>query len=171
MSSETKQILTTDGIPLEVSLKKAERKNKIKAFLLVAPLLFFLIITYVFPIGDMLFRSVDDKMVTQMLPKTFKAIKHKRPFILTIAKQPGELAMLRNLGFETFHSVWDEVYDVDTFHKTVDHMAKLCYNLSNENITELYHATVDICEHNYNVLMNTDWIAWYLNELDKQYDL
>ncbi len=76
MSSETKQILTTDGIPLEVSLKKAERKNKIKAFLLVAPLLFFLIITYVFPIGDMLLRSVDDKMVTQMLPKTFKAMEN-----------------------------------------------------------------------------------------------
>ena len=75
MSSETKQILTTDGIPLELSLKKAERKNKIKAFLLVAPLLIFLIITYVFPIGDMLFRSVDDKMVTQMLPKTFKAME------------------------------------------------------------------------------------------------
>ena len=73
MSSETKQILTTDGIPLEVSLKKAERRNKIKAFLLVAPLLLFLIITYVFPIGDMLMRSVDDKMVTEMLPKTFKA--------------------------------------------------------------------------------------------------
>jgi putative spermidine/putrescine transport system permease protein len=34
MSSETQQILTTDGIPLEVSLKKAERKNKLKAFLL-----------------------------------------------------------------------------------------------------------------------------------------
>ena len=43
MSSETKQILTTDGIPLELSLKKAERRNKIKAFLLVAPLLLFLI--------------------------------------------------------------------------------------------------------------------------------
>ena len=75
MSSETKQILTTDGIPLEVSLKKAERRNKIKAFLLVAPLLLFLIITYVFPIGDMLLRSVDDKMVTEMLPKTFKAME------------------------------------------------------------------------------------------------
>ena len=71
MSSETKQILTTDGIPLEVSLKKAERKNKIKAFLLVAPLLLFLIITYVFPIGEMFTRSVDDKMITNMLPKTF----------------------------------------------------------------------------------------------------
>ena len=75
MSSETQKILTTDGIPLEVSLKKAERRNKIKAFLLVAPLLLFLIITYVFPIGDMLMRSVDDKMVTEMLPKTFKAME------------------------------------------------------------------------------------------------
>ena len=75
MSSETEKILTTDGIPLEVSLKKAERKNKIKAFLLVAPLLLFLLITYIFPIGDMLMRSVDDKMVTEMLPKTFKSME------------------------------------------------------------------------------------------------
>tara|TARA_B100000700_G_scaffold207524_1_gene228019 strand:- start:2431 stop:3684 length:1254 start_codon:yes stop_codon:yes gene_type:complete len=75
MSSETQKILTTDGIPLEESLKKAEKKNKIKAFLLVFPLLLFLIITYVFPIGDMLFRSIDDRMVTKMLPKTYKAME------------------------------------------------------------------------------------------------
>ena len=75
MSSEKKQILTTDGIPLEVSLKKAEKKNKIKAFLLVAPLLLFLIITYVFPIGEMFSRSIDDKMITNMLPKTFKEME------------------------------------------------------------------------------------------------
>ena len=76
MSNETQKILTTDGIPLEESLKKAERKNKIKAFLLVAPLLIFLLITYIFPIGDMLMRSVDDKMVTNMLPKTFKSMEN-----------------------------------------------------------------------------------------------
>ena len=75
MSSETQKILTTDGIPLEESLKKAERKNKIKAFLLVAPLLLYLLITYIFPIGDMFLRSIDDKMVTTMLPKTFKAME------------------------------------------------------------------------------------------------
>ena len=75
MSSETQKILTADGIPLEVSLKKAERKNKLKAFILVAPLLLFLIITYIFPIGDMLIRSVDDREVTNMLPKTFKAME------------------------------------------------------------------------------------------------
>jgi len=75
MSKETQQILTTDGIPLEESLRKAEKKNKIKAFLLVAPLLLYLIITYVLPIGDMFLRSVDDKMVTKMLPKTFIAME------------------------------------------------------------------------------------------------
>ena len=73
MSKE--QILSSDGIPLELSLKKAERKNKIKAFLLVGPLLLFILITFVFPIGDMLFRSVDDRMITKMLPNTFKALE------------------------------------------------------------------------------------------------
>tara|TARA_B100000965_G_scaffold92528_1_gene75384 strand:+ start:216 stop:1469 length:1254 start_codon:yes stop_codon:yes gene_type:complete len=75
MSNETQKILTTDGIPLEVSLKKAEKKNKIKAFLLVSPLLFFLLIAYISPIAGMLFTSVDDRMVTNMLPQTFKAME------------------------------------------------------------------------------------------------
>ncbi|MDA9618779.1 ABC transporter permease [bacterium] len=73
MSKE--QILSSDGIPLEQSLKKAERKNKLKAVLLVAPLFLFILIIYVFPIGDMLFRSVDDRMITKMLPKTYTAIE------------------------------------------------------------------------------------------------
>ena len=73
MSKE--QILSSDGIPLEESLKKAERKNKLKAVLLVAPLFLFILIIYIFPIGDMLFRSVDDRMITKMLPKTFKAME------------------------------------------------------------------------------------------------
>ncbi|MDA9072981.1 ABC transporter permease [Pelagibacteraceae bacterium] len=75
MSSETKKILTTDGIPLEISLKKVERKNKFKAFLLVAPLLFFLLIVYISPIAGMLFTSIDDRMVTKMLPQTFKSME------------------------------------------------------------------------------------------------
>jgi len=75
MNTETKQILTSDGVPLEKSLKKAEKINKFKALLLVVPLLLFLIITYIAPIGELLTRSVDDKMVTNMLPKTFEAMK------------------------------------------------------------------------------------------------
>ena len=43
--------------------------------MLVGPLFLFLLITYVFPIGDMLFRSVDDRMITRMLPNTFTALE------------------------------------------------------------------------------------------------
>lgn len=100
--------------------------------------------------------------------KTFKAIKQKRPFILTIGKIGGDLKSLKNLGFETFDSVWDESYDNYGYEKRLDHISDLCYNLSNENITELYYKTIDICEHNYNVLMNTDWVQWYFDMLDKQ---
>ena len=71
----TEQILSSDGLPLEVSLKKAERRNKIRAVLLVAPLFLFILIVYVFPIGEMLFRSVDDRMITKKLPNTFKALE------------------------------------------------------------------------------------------------
>jgi len=68
-------ILTTEGIPLKVSLQKAERKNKIRAFLLVAPLLTFILITFLIPIGDMLVRSVDDSYINTVFPKTFEKYK------------------------------------------------------------------------------------------------
>ncbi len=70
--STTNQILTTDGLPLKVSLRKTERKNKIRAFLLVFPLLLFIIITFVVPIGDMLLRSVDDSQINSVYSKTFE---------------------------------------------------------------------------------------------------
>tara|TARA_B100000686_G_scaffold336430_1_gene406296 strand:+ start:985 stop:2265 length:1281 start_codon:yes stop_codon:yes gene_type:complete len=71
----TEQILTTDGIPLKISLRKAERKNKIRAFLLVFPLLAFILITFVVPIGDMLLRSVDDRQINTVFPNTFEEWK------------------------------------------------------------------------------------------------
>ena len=73
--SSTGPILTTDGIPLKVSLKKAERINKIRAFLLVLPLLTFILITFLVPIADMLVRSVDDREINTVFPKTFEVYK------------------------------------------------------------------------------------------------
>tara|TARA_B100000700_G_scaffold154591_1_gene171571 strand:+ start:972 stop:2228 length:1257 start_codon:yes stop_codon:yes gene_type:complete len=77
MSSETLSgpILTSDGIPLKVSLRKAEKRNKIRAFLLVLPLLTFILITFIIPIGDMLSRSVDDRYINTVFPKTFEIYK------------------------------------------------------------------------------------------------
>ena len=71
----TGPILTTEGIPLKVSLQKAERRNKIRAILLVAPRLLFILFTFLIPIGDMLLRSVDDSYINTVFPKTFKEYK------------------------------------------------------------------------------------------------
>ena len=66
------ELLTTDGTPLKVSLKRAERLNKFRALGLVLPLTIFLFITFIIPILSMLARSVDDKQINTVLPKTFK---------------------------------------------------------------------------------------------------
>ena len=69
------KIYTTDGIPLEISLKKVERRNKLKAFFLVAPLLIFLLVIYIFPILNLLTRSVDNRLISELLPRTYIALQ------------------------------------------------------------------------------------------------
>jgi len=73
-SISSKQILTTDGVPLEISLKKAERRNKIKSFLLVSPLLLFILVIYISPIANLLTRSVDNTLISTLLPETYVAL-------------------------------------------------------------------------------------------------
>ena len=53
-------IQTADGRPLKAALAAAERSARRRAFLLVAPLLAFVLITFVLPVGQMLLRSVSD---------------------------------------------------------------------------------------------------------------
>ena len=72
----TGPILTTDGVPLKFSLQKAERKNKIKAVVLVLPLILFLLITFIIPIVDMLMRSVDDRHINTVFPETFEVYQN-----------------------------------------------------------------------------------------------
>ena len=63
-------LTTADGTPLKVSLRRAQRRNKLRAFLLVAPLLAFIGITFLVPIGDMIFRSVENSLVAKVLHRT-----------------------------------------------------------------------------------------------------
>lgn len=51
-------LTTADGRPLKAALAQAQARARRRAFLLVAPLLAFMIITFILPIGQMLHRSV-----------------------------------------------------------------------------------------------------------------
>ena len=66
---------THDGKPLKRSLAKALRREKLRAFLLILPLLAFVVFSFVLPIGDMLFRSVENSIVEETLPGTVKALQ------------------------------------------------------------------------------------------------
>ena len=68
-------MLTADGTTLKDSLRKADRGRRIKAFLLVAPLLLFVLVSFVFPIFEMLFRSVDNPVVARNLPLTIEKLQ------------------------------------------------------------------------------------------------
>ncbi|MCY3994879.1 MAG: ABC transporter permease [Rhodobacter sp.] len=76
MSAATRAgpVLAADGTPLKRSLARALRMQKIRALLLVAPLLVFVLITFVTPIGQMLFRSVENDLVADTLPLTVAAL-------------------------------------------------------------------------------------------------
>ena len=56
-------------------LRRAERVQKWRAFALVAPLLLFLVVTFVLPIGAMLLRSVQDPELGAVLPRTAQALR------------------------------------------------------------------------------------------------
>jgi putative spermidine/putrescine transport system permease protein len=68
-------LVSADGVPLKVSLRRADRRRRIVAFLLVAPLLAFIVVTFIMPIGDMLWRSVENRAVSENLPRTIQALQ------------------------------------------------------------------------------------------------
>lgn len=67
----TPEVMTTaDGTPLKVSLQRAMRRGKIKALLLVAPLFLFILVTFLIPLVDMTFRSVENSLVSTVLHRS-----------------------------------------------------------------------------------------------------
>ncbi|HCW86162.1 MAG: ABC transporter permease [Rhodobacteraceae bacterium] len=53
-------LTTVDGKPLKEALAHAQSRAKRRAFLLVLPLLAFIIVSFIFPIGQMLYKSVNN---------------------------------------------------------------------------------------------------------------
>ena len=96
--------IMVDGVPLKQRLAKAERKKRITAMLLVLPLLSFIIISFIIPIGDMLFRSVDNPRLTLLMPETTRLLAQWHPKVSEIpdevvfAALHHELVALRKAG-------------------------------------------------------------------------
>lgn len=64
----TTEIRAADGVPLKVALGRAQARARRRAFLLVLPLLAFVMITFVIPIGQMLHRSMHNPVFPDNMP-------------------------------------------------------------------------------------------------------
>ena len=67
-------VLAADGRPLKDSLNRALRKNRMRAVMLVAPLLLFVLFSFLIPIFNMTLRSVDNWHVGTLMPATTAAL-------------------------------------------------------------------------------------------------
>lgn len=61
-------VLAADGRPLKDSLRRSLRKQRLRALALVLPLLVFVLVSFILPIGSMLWRSVTNTAGTVDLP-------------------------------------------------------------------------------------------------------
>ncbi|WP_152559398.1 ABC transporter permease [Paenirhodobacter enshiensis] len=66
--TETASLTTSDGKPLKAALAASLATRRKKALLLVAPLLLFVLVTFIVPIGQMLFQSVHNDGFSSTAP-------------------------------------------------------------------------------------------------------
>jgi putative spermidine/putrescine transport system permease protein len=62
------------AVPLKMRLARADRRRKLIALGLVLPLFLFVVVSFVIPIGQMLWRSFSDPDLSRLLPATGEAI-------------------------------------------------------------------------------------------------
>ncbi|MBZ9603064.1 ABC transporter permease [Phyllobacterium chamaecytisi] len=65
---------SSNGMSLRMKLQRVERRHKFKAFVLVLPLVLFVLITFVFPIGRMMFSAIHDDTLLTLMPRTTAAL-------------------------------------------------------------------------------------------------
>lgn len=85
----TAALTTADGRPLKVALASAQLRAKRRAFLLVLPLLLFVFLTFLVPIGVMLNRSFEHDGFSKSAPALVAYFAATRDFD---AKNPPEAA-------------------------------------------------------------------------------
>lgn len=101
--------------------------------------------------------------------KIAKPILAKKPFI--IAGNPHSLPVLHALGFKTFSNLIDESYDsiedMDVRMSTVVSVTNYLTSMPPAKVRAMHDHIQLIVEHNYRVMMDTDWQRTNLDKLSK----
>ena len=98
-------LLAHDGTPLKQKLARTTARLRWRALLLTMPLVLFLVISFVIPIGQLLFRSVHNPVASQVLPNFAVAIQQwdgqgtpSEEIIATFVKDMSAARQSREIG-------------------------------------------------------------------------
>jgi hypothetical protein len=99
--------------------------------------------------------------------KTAKPIMARRSFVMFSGYK--FLQNLQNLGFQTFNNIIDESYDLmyndnDRWSAAFEQVQRLC----KMDQSEVFAKIAPAVEHNYSLLMNTDWEQHMLYQLQQK---
>ncbi|MFM0734077.1 ABC transporter permease [Paraburkholderia sediminicola] len=78
-AAEAEQDTITDSKGLKAELRGAERAERIRAMLLIFPLLAFLLVTFLVPIGSLLMKSLRDPTLSQEMPHAAALLRNWEP--------------------------------------------------------------------------------------------
>lgn len=102
---------------------------------------------------DIVFEGLTDGLTFAPTEKLIRSLITEKPFIVYAAK--NYMAHLKNIGFKTFDTLWDENYDnfeqVDRYDLIFQLINKLA-NLSDNDFLDLMEQTHKICQHNKELL-------------------
>ncbi len=100
MAEASTELLTTaDGRPLKEALAIAQSRAKRRAFMLVLPLLLFVLLTFLIPIGYMLKRSVEHDGFTKSAPTLVEWFAANPEFDPANPPEEAYAALVKDLAF------------------------------------------------------------------------
>lgn len=110
--------------------------------------------------------TISDNNILLVSEKIAKPIIGKRLFIVFTGA--GYLKKLQDLGFRTFHTLIDETYDKiydeeKRFKAAIEQVKYLCSIPQDEVLKQVR----PIVEHNFQILMNTNWEQILIDDIKK----
>lgn len=99
--------------------------------------------------ADVVFETATSGDVFFITEKTIRSLIAEKPFIVYAAK--NHLAHMRDLGFQTFQSLWNEDYDGKSLrkrHNAIVYLVKQLCAMPEDEFVDLMHQAQSITAHN-----------------------
>ena len=118
---------------------------------------------YVDTVCSLISETNDNDTDVFMTEKIWKPIMAQHVFV--VHGNHLYLQKLREIGFKTFNSYFDESYDLEHDRdKKIDAIVSLCKDLRTKDWQDIYRQTIALRQHNYDMFFNKEKLSAETNK-------